>query len=240
LASPACAAVAESARGLEPLVAVWPVVRGLALVEGALADGDHPSVRSLLEQLALVPLAGFDGVNVNAIADLPRAAAKVSQDPPHAQLFDFEDDFVRTLRCIPMCVRFKLDRTAVKLSLRQWSRFTLADRHGLRRQPCETPAEIEAYRQTLIDLIALRSGDEARRLAEPPPTVWSDREPPSAVMAMARERGARRITGDAWRGLSDLQRYALIKLTRDKHENANFVPALMEFGVLRQLGFAEA
>jgi hypothetical protein len=42
------------------------------------------------------------------------------------------------------------------------------------------------------------------------------------------------VTEDVWRGLSELQRYALIKLTRDKHENANFVPALIEFGAVRR------
>ena len=40
------------------------------------------------------------------------------------QLFAFESDFVATLRCVPMAVRFKLDRCGIKLSLRQWSRFS--------------------------------------------------------------------------------------------------------------------
>ncbi len=34
-------------------------------------------------------------------------------------MFDFESDFVASLRCIPMCVRFKLDLCEIKLSLRQ-------------------------------------------------------------------------------------------------------------------------
>jgi len=48
---------------------------------------------------------------------------------------------------------------------------------------------------------------------------------------MAVGRGAGDLTDEAWRSLGDLQRYALVKLTRDKHENANFAPALVEFGI---------
>lgn len=40
-----------------------------------------------------------------------------------AVFFQFESDFVATLRCIPMIVRFKLDLCGVKLSLKAWSRF---------------------------------------------------------------------------------------------------------------------
>ncbi len=47
------------------------------------------------------------------------------------QLFAFENDFVATLRCIPMAVRFKLDRCGIKLTLRQWSRLTHSDRTDL-------------------------------------------------------------------------------------------------------------
>ncbi|MBF9263330.1 conserved hypothetical protein [Paracidovorax cattleyae] len=37
--------------------------------------------------------------------------------------FAFESDFVATLLCVPMIVRFKLDLCGVKLSLKGWSRF---------------------------------------------------------------------------------------------------------------------
>jgi hypothetical protein len=44
------------------------------------------------------------------------------------QIFEFELDFVRTLRCVPMIVRFKLDTCGVKLSLTHWNRFDWFDR----------------------------------------------------------------------------------------------------------------
>ena len=65
------------------------------------------------------------------------------------QLFAFEDDFVAALRCIPMAVRLKLDRSGIKLTLRQWSRFTRSDRQILLDAPCRTFEEISEYRAWL-------------------------------------------------------------------------------------------
>ncbi|MEN9210118.1 MAG: nitrate reductase associated protein [Thermostichus sp. DG02_2_bins_29] len=39
------------------------------------------------------------------------------------------------------------------------------------------------------------------------------------------------ISLDFWKNLEDLQRFALIKLSRSNHENKNFLPALQEFGL---------
>jgi molybdopterin-guanine dinucleotide biosynthesis protein A len=228
------AAAAASARGVEPLIAVWPVDRALAAVRSALAGGEHPPVRRLLQVLGLTEVGGFDGVNVNAPADLMAlgGAEEGEGEPEHARLFHFEDDFVRNLRCIPMCIRFKLDRTGVKLSLRQWSRFTLDDRKQLRLAPCETQAEVDAYRRLLLDLIAGRSTEPPKTLAQAPAPTWEAPEPPAEVQQIALQQGARSPEPAAWRGLTGLQRYALVKLSRDKHENANFTPALREFGLL--------
>lgn len=66
----AAAAVARSAQGLEPLVAVWPVEAALPRVNDALRKGDHPPVRRLLESLAAVDVPGYDGCNINRRDDL--------------------------------------------------------------------------------------------------------------------------------------------------------------------------
>lgn len=150
----------------------------------------------------------------------------------HAELFAFESDFVASLRCIPMAVRLKLDRSGIKLTLRQWSRFTLEHRQGLLVQPCRSPSEIGDYRALLVRLVALRSGEEARPLAEKPVPLWESPWPlPDAVEAFARLSGVSPPTPDAWGRLTELQRFTLLKLTRDNHDNVNFVPALREFGL---------
>ena len=42
---------------------------------------------------------------------------------------------------------------------------------------------------------------------------------------------ADRFKGDSGRRLTVLQRFVLLKLSRDNHDNVNFVPALREFGL---------
>lgn len=150
----------------------------------------------------------------------------------HARLFAFEQDFVASLRCIPMAVRLKLDRSGIKLTLRQWSRFTRQDREDLLRSPCETADEIRIYHALLVSLVALRAGEQARPLADLPEPLWEkvDRTP-DAVAACAREQGLVPPDGSAWRRLTALQRFALLKLTRENHDNVNFAPAMREFGL---------
>ena len=151
------------------------------------------------------------------------------------QLFAFESDFVSTLRCIPMAVRFKLDRCGIKLSLRQWSRFTRDDRQALLMTPCGGDAEAQAYRTSLVTLVALRANEAAKPLAEPPCGQWDNiRQVPTVVAGYARALGVQPPSHDEWAALTTLQRFVLIKLTRDNHDNVNFIPAMREFGLARQ------
>jgi len=148
------------------------------------------------------------------------------------QLFAFEDDFVASLRCIPMAVRLKLDRSGIKLSLRQWSRFTREDRRELLEAPCGTVTEVCAYHDRLVELVAERAHEAAKPLPEPPAALWEvTGEAPPTVAAFARSVGVPPPTEHDWRRLSELQRFVLIKLTRDNHDNVNFVPAMREFGL---------
>lgn len=150
----------------------------------------------------------------------------------HNQTFAFESDFVASLRCIPMAVRLKLDMCAVKLTLRQWSHLDGKMRRQLLDMPCETPAEAQAYRAVLLAHAA--HGDPARlkRLdGETGPIVPSPDCLPQQVCAFALSQGLPAISIEGWARLTGLQRFALVKLSRDNHDNVNFVPALREFGL---------
>jgi hypothetical protein len=48
-----------------------------------------------------------------------------------SHFFQFESDFVASLRCIPMQVRFNLDTCGIKLKLHQWNQFTPGQREKL-------------------------------------------------------------------------------------------------------------
>lgn len=146
--------------------------------------------------------------------------------------FDFEQDFVGSLRCIPMVVRHHLDTCGVKLKLEHWNRFTHAERQALVDWPCQSEAEASAYREKLQALITAQIGTPAKLLETQPQPPWADT---ATVPETVRQKFAQQqvsLTLVQWAALSELQRFALIKLSRPSHENQNFMPALREFGLI--------
>ncbi len=146
--------------------------------------------------------------------------------------FQFEEDFVDALRCIPMQVRMHLDTCGVKLKLAHWNQFTQEERQYLVSLPCTTQEECQAYRASLQALVTEKTGEPAGELpldANPPwlntSTIFED------TQAKAAELGVK-ITPEQWASLTPLQRFALIKLSRPSHENRNFYPALQEFKLI--------
>ncbi|MFQ4138409.1 nitrate reductase associated protein [Nodosilinea sp. PGN35] len=145
--------------------------------------------------------------------------------------FQFEADFVESLRCIPMQVRLKLDTCGVKLKLEHWHRFSEGDRQRLTQLPCGDRDATVAYTAYVQALVHRVQGTPASTLAIDPHPPWHSVDAiPEAVQAQARLVGGE-IGLDQWRSLRPLQRFALIKLSRPSHENRNFYPALVEFGL---------
>ncbi len=145
------------------------------------------------------------------------------------QFFQFEADFVDSLRCIPMQVRLKLDTCGIKLKLPQWHRFSPEERQALVDLPCTTESEIQAYRELLQRLVKEREGVAATDLpVEINPEWLNTSTVPTSIQQQAQETGVT-ITLDQWAALTPEQRFALIKLSRSDHENENFLPAIKEF-----------
>ncbi len=145
------------------------------------------------------------------------------------EFFQFEADFVDSLRCIPMLVRYKLDTCGIKLKLHQWNHFSEADRLQLVQMPCQSTTEIESYRAYLQQLVQTRTGEVAKDLPIEANPDWADTSQiPVLVTEKAHEQGVQ-LSLHHWAGLTTLQRFALIKLSRSSHENHNFLPALQEF-----------
>uniref|UniRef100_A0A832H528 Nitrate reductase associated protein n=1 Tax=Oscillatoriales cyanobacterium SpSt-402 TaxID=2282168 RepID=A0A832H528_9CYAN len=149
-----------------------------------------------------------------------------------SQFFEFESDFVASLRCIPMQIRLKLDTCGIKLKLPQWNQFSQSDRQLLINLACETATEIATYRTTLEQLVLERTGTAVSTFPIEPMPPWEDvTTMPLSVQEKAVEVGTT-IALDQWAMLTPLQRFALIKLSRSSHENRNFLPALKEFGLM--------
>ncbi|MCL1475257.1 nitrate reductase associated protein [Argonema antarcticum] len=143
--------------------------------------------------------------------------------------FQFEADFVDSLRCIPMQVRFKLDTCGIKLKLSHWNHFSQEERQAIVEMPCTTADEIQAYQQFLHQLVLEQTGTPADELPVESHPAWMDGiNIPSVLEEKAQEFGVT-VTPQEWAALTPLQRFALIKLSRPSHENLNFLPALQEF-----------
>ena len=146
--------------------------------------------------------------------------------------FDFEKDFMENnIRCIPMIVRFKLDAVGIKLKLAEWSRFTVEERTRLTEKSCITPEEIKSYREEVRNLVRLRAGSEPTALPVENNPAWfdvSDINP--EIQEQAKEYNWE-ISVQQWRSLTNLQRFALLKLSKPGHENKNFPKAMKEFSL---------
>lgn len=83
----------------------------------------------------------------------------------------------------------------------------------------------------LCSLISGRTGVRATEIPVPENPPWSrtDAVPP-AVRQKSLETGYNLLLGQ-WQKLSDLQRFALVKLSSPGHENKNFPRAMTEFGM---------
>jgi hypothetical protein len=148
------------------------------------------------------------------------------------EYFKFEEDFIEdNLRCIPMIVRMKLDIMGLKLSLKSWSRFSEKERLFLAMASCTTEQELEDYRNELEEYIFRYSKDNLVLIDKTENTLWENPEQvPNSLMEKSAECN-QQISLNQWQGLSQLQRFTLVKLSRPGHESRNFPKALQEFGL---------
>lgn len=145
--------------------------------------------------------------------------------------FRFEQEFIESLHCIPMIVRFKLDTCGVKLKLMHWNQFTSQEKQVLINMACQTQEEVKIYRDFLQTLVTKKTGTPAKSLSIDDNPPWFNSEHiPVEIQEKATEFN-KKISLEKWDKLTPLQRFALIKLSRPSHENSNFFPALEEFNL---------
>lgn len=133
----------------EPLCGFY-TAQALPHLQAFIAQGGR-SFQQWLTTISVVPLPLNDAIapmlqNCNTLTDW----MEKTMEPT---FFQFEQDFIQSMRCIPMVVRYNLDTCGIKLKLEQWLKFTESDRQVLATMPCETPEDIASYRQWLSDKI---------------------------------------------------------------------------------------
>jgi hypothetical protein len=151
--------------------------------------------------------------------------------PLASTCFDFEADFTADLRCIPMAVRRKLDLAGIKLKLQHWSELDEAERAELLAW-ADDPAAIEALRQHLLERSAALSAGQAKDLPRPDAEPWQQATQLPDVLATSCAQLGLVLPSGGWGKLTELQRFALVKLSHPGHEHRNLPRALAEFGLL--------
>lgn len=147
--------------------------------------------------------------------------------------FQFEEDFVEdNVRCIPMIVRFKLDACGIKLKLAEWCKMNTAERENLASYPCDSLDEILQYRHYLKELIFIITGKEATDLPVLEHPAWAVLDEIPFPLQEKLHEYKWTLSVRQWKDLSDLQRFALLKLSYPSHENKNFPKAMQEFGLI--------
>ena len=152
---------------------------------------------------------------------------------PDIEYFLFEEDFVeKNIRCIPMIVRFKMDKAGIKLKLAEWSRFSMEERIELAKKTCSNEEEANLYNDYLAALIKKYTGRKATALMVDKNPAWTDTNRVPVVLNEKLKGFGWNISLQQWKGLSNLQRFALLKLCKKGHENNNFPGAMKEFKLL--------
>ena len=155
------------------------------------------------------------------------------QLPMHSQLdqarhcFAFEQDFIGSWRCIPLCVRRKLDLAGVKLKLSHWLAMTQEQRQQLVDWG-DSREHLQQMREHLrLSTVTMADGvvkDLPQAVDEP----WQQPDRlPDQLLDAARSRGVQ-LTPQAWQAMRELDRFALCKLARPGHDHHNLEAAFSE------------
>ena len=161
--------------------------------------------------------------------------------------FQFEAEFYPTMSRIPTHLRMKLDVTGIKVSLKDWSAFSVEERWALCNLPVETEEERNRF-SSALDMLMLRyKGEEAPRIPLPTDLPWEDQSRvPSSVLIKQGKQGKQirqdkldnpdkneaeegPVSLEEWARWSPCRRYALLKLSITRNEPEKFYDALREF-----------
>ncbi len=146
------------------------------------------------------------------------------------EYFHFEEEFMEhNMRCIPMIVRLKKDVVGIKLRLSEWGRFAVAERMALATNQVDTAIQKSAYYQYVHKLITGHIGKSPKSIPIPETFNWNNLFELPPILGEKLAEFGWQLPVEMWASLTALQRFALVKLCRPRHENKNFPKAFREF-----------
>lgn len=141
--------------------------------------------------------------------------------------YAFEQDFIGSWRCIPLCVRRKLDLAGVKLKLSHWLAMSQEQRQALVDWN-DGAQELTRMRDHLRVCTAAMADGVVKDLPPCTQEPWQQSDAlPESLLEVARTRQVQ-LSLHHWRDLCELDRFALCKLARPGHDHHNLDAAFNE------------
>ena len=141
--------------------------------------------------------------------------------------YAFEQDFIGSWRCIPLCVRRKLDLAGVKLKLSHWLAMSQEQRQVLVDWEDGGQA-LQRLRDHLRACTAVMADGVVKDLSPCIEEPWQQPDTlPEHLLDAARQRQIQ-LSTDQWKHLCELDRFALCKLARPGHDHHNLDAAFSE------------
>ena len=141
--------------------------------------------------------------------------------------FEFEKDFIGNWRCIPLCVRRKLDLIGLKLKLSHWLECSSLERQEL-VDWADDPSSLKRLRSHLKDRTCEMADGMAQDLSPAQEEPWQQtRSVPDRLVQASETRGLE-LSLHSWCALQELERFALCKLARPGHDHHNLDAAFSE------------
>jgi hypothetical protein len=150
-----------------------------------------------------------------------------TEAPSASHCFDFESDFIGNWRCIPLCVRRKLDLCGIKLKLNHWLALNQDERQTL-VDWLDTQDALEQLGEHLLSRTEAMADGQAKTLPIASGEPWQNpQQIPEVLIEAAQLRGIPLRT-EQWGALNELERFALCKLARPGHDHHNLEAAFSE------------
>jgi len=150
------------------------------------------------------------------------------------EYFQFEEEFMENnMRCIPMIIRFKMDMAGIKLKLSEWKKFSTQERIELALMNCSFNERSEQYAGYLTGLIKKYTRRDPTSMEINKNPTWKDLHSIPGILIEKLKEFDWDLSIVQWSYLTDLQRFALLKLCRQGHENKNFPRAMKEFNLVK-------
>ncbi len=149
------------------------------------------------------------------------------QFDPARHCFAFEQDFIGGWRCIPLCVRRKLDLIGLKLKLNHWLALTPVQRQELVDWADDAAALAllrDHLRRCTAEMADGLAADCSAAVEEP----WQQRDAVPPSIATAALQSDVSLTPERWAAMNELERFAFCKLVRPGHDHHNLEAAFNE------------